>query len=341
MTIYFAACVALLSCLSACAALSGRPPAGSVQTLTAEQKGAIAKVRAKLKTARIVWSSSRAGNHDLYLLRLDGSATKRLTQGKNVDWYPRFSPDGKRILFVRSKRGWVSEMDANRARNWNQYVMPAEGGAAKLVAKGASWGTWLSDGEILYSRATKVFRQKLDAGAKPVLVADSKTIEALGGADLQNPNMSPDGKFLAITLRGRRRETGVLDLAAKTWVVTGRGAGCQIGWFPSGDRLIWVNPSGNGGSELFSVPMTGGKLAKKYSADEMRFMDIPGRRSHEYFPKLDRSGKWLVWAATRRGHDHDIADYELYIWNVGTAKAEATRLTFHSANDRWPDIYVD
>jgi len=26
----------------------------------------------------------------------------------------------------------------------------------------------------------------------------------------------------------------------------------------------------------------------------------------------------MVWCATQIGHEHDIADYEVYIWNVTT-----------------------
>jgi hypothetical protein len=48
----------------------------------------------------------------------------------------------------------------------------------------------------------------------------------------------------------------------------------------------------------------------------------------------------MVWAATQRGHDHDTADYEIYIWEVGTSPEGAARLTFNSANDRWPDIFI-
>jgi len=47
-----------------------------------------------------------------------------------------------------------------------------------------------------------------------------------------------------------------------------------------------------------------------------------------------------VWAATQRGHDHDIADYEIYLWEVGTPASTAVRLTYHSGNDRWPDIFM-
>ncbi len=47
-----------------------------------------------------------------------------------------------------------------------------------------------------------------------------------------------------------------------------------------------------------------------------------------------------MWAATQRGHDHDIADYEIYLWEVGTPAEKAARLTYHSGNDRWPDIFI-
>ena len=47
-----------------------------------------------------------------------------------------------------------------------------------------------------------------------------------------------------------------------------------------------------------------------------------------------------MWAATQRGHDHDIADYEIYLWEVGSPAERAVRLTYHSGNDRWPDIFI-
>jgi hypothetical protein len=150
--------------------------------------------------------------------------------------------------------------------------------------------------------------------------------------------MSHDGKYLAITLRGSKRETGLWDIEKKTWLKT--GLGCQINWTPDGSSIYWVNPTGNGGSEIFRMPIKEGKPEKAYDDDELRLMDFPGRRSHEYFPQMSADGKWLVWGITQRGHDHDIADYEIYLWQVGTPQDSAVRLTYHSGNDRWPDIYL-
>jgi len=328
--------VALGFALSSCAAGMGRPPVGAEGLPTGEESAAISRLRSRVD-GWVVWSSSRLGNHDLFAMKTDGSGLRRLTQGDEVDWFPRFSPDGRQVLFTRSKRGWVSEQDANRPEKWDLYLVPFEGGAPKRAVEGASWGTWIDAGHILFARGTRVLKRNLAQGEEELLL--DSTQSGLEGAELQNPNLSPDGKYLAITLRGSRRETGVFNLASRTWTKTGEG--CQVNWvLPRSDRILWVNQSGNGGSEVLSRAMRDGRPADEPSLEQMRLIDLPGRRSHEYFPQLDRTGRFLVWAATQRGHDHDIADYEIYLWQVGSAPAEAARLTFHSANDRWPDVFL-
>ncbi|MBN1306274.1 MAG: hypothetical protein JXA18_00035, partial [Chitinispirillaceae bacterium] len=161
----------------------------------------------------------------------------------------------------------------------------------------------------------------------------------------QQPQLSPDGGKLAVTVRGTRRETGIWNLKTKTWYST--GGGCQMEWFPGGKKILRMNEGqGNGSTEVLAIELDEqGKPVDKVKGlavpKKIRFMDLPGRRSHEYFPKLDQSGAWLVWCATQYGHEHDIADYEVYLWKIGTGrKTGPVRLTFHSANDRWPDIFT-
>jgi hypothetical protein len=326
---------AVLIAAAGCAAVGGAAPTGGSEEVADEDAAKMKAVGAKVK-GHIVWSSSRDGNHDLFVMNTDGSGLKRLTQGDAVDWFPRFSPDGSRILFVRSKKGWVSERDANAEGKWDLYTLPADGGTPTKVIDDASWGTWVDDQTILFVRGTKIFRTAL--GGKPELLVDSQEQEVLEGALLQQPQMSTDGRFIAITLRGSKRETGIWDVKKKTWLRTGDG--CQINWTPDGHSVYWVHPTGNGGSRVFRQEMANGKPTKEVDDDAKTFIDLPGRRSHEYFPELSDDGSWLVWAATQRGHDHDIADYEVYLWQVGQPPEQAARLTFHSGNDRWPDIYV-
>jgi Tol biopolymer transport system component len=321
----------------ALAALGACASTGGAVKLDDAEKAAQQAVGKKVQ-GLVVWSSGRLGNHDLFVMNPDGSNQHNITKGENVDWFPRFSPSGQKILFTRSKSGWVYERDANSDGKWDIWTVTPEGKDETKVVDNASWGGWLSEDEIIYVRGTKIFRRKL-AGGDEVQVMSSEGVSDLDGALLQQPEMSRDGKYLAITLRGSKRETGVWDIEKKTWTQT--GLGCQINWTPDGKRIYWVNPTGNGGSEVFSAEMQAGKpVDAKASEDQLRFMDLPGRRSHEYFPELSADGKWMVWGATQRGHDHDIADYEIYIWEVGSKPESAARLTFHTANDRWPDIFI-
>ncbi|MEE8408319.1 MAG: hypothetical protein V3T05_01815 [Myxococcota bacterium] len=338
MTRHVLPIVSLITLLvSSCAAVSGGPRKGGEEAATDDQKTAMAAIGSKVK-GTIVWSSSRIGNHDIFKMNADGSDLTRLTASDHVDWFPRFSPDGKKILFIRSKKGWVSEKDANRTETWDQLTMDLDGRNVTRVAENASWGNWRDDERIIFVRGSQIVIKVLASGDETIFL-DGEQSEDLAGLLLQQPQLSPDGRMLALTLRGGRRATGIWNNDTKTWLDTGEG--CQINWFPDGKRIYWVNPSGNGGSEVFTMEIVDGKPAKEYEVEELRYMDIPGRRSHEYFPQMSDDATWMVWAATQRGHDHDVADYEIYIWQVGAPPAEATRLTFHSGNDRWPDIALE
>lgn len=323
--------------LVSCATAGGGPPSGNSEKPD-EAASALMKEVGGKANGRVVWSSSRLGNHDLFVMNTDGSDVHAITKGDAVDWFPRFAPDGGRVLFTRSKKGWVFERDANTDGKWDVYTVTPDGKDETKVVDNASWASWVSNDEIVYARSTAIVRRKLGGDEETVLV-DSTKVPDLDGALLQQPEMSKDGRYIAITLRGSKRETGIWNIAKKTWTRTGDG--CQINWSPSGEKVYWVHPTGNGGSRVLHMPVKNGKVSGgEGDLDAMTMIDIPGRRSHEYFPQLSADGKWLVWAATQRGHDHDIADYEIYLWEVGTPPEKAARLTYHSGNDRWPDIFI-
>lgn len=323
--------------LLACSSITGAPPKGADDAPPADAVATMKEVGGKAG-GLIVWSSSRVENHDLYTMNTDGSDVKQITRGDQVDWFPRFSPDGSKVLFCRSKEGWVSERDANSSDKWDLFTIARDGTDPQKVVSNASWGSFISQDEVLFVRGTKIFRSQLGSG-KETLIMDSEGVSDLSGALLQQPELSADGKFIAITLRGSKRETGIWNIAKKTWTQT--GLGCQINWTPDQSSIYWVHPTGNGGSRVFKMPVKDGAAPKDQpSEDQLTFMDMPGRRSHEYFPQLSRDGKWLVWGITQRGHDHDIADYEIYLWEVGSPLEKGIRLTYNSGNDRWPDIFI-
>src|SRR3954466_14954527 len=122
--------------LGACSSISGAPPKGADDAPPADELAAMKEV-GKKAGGLIVWSSSREENHDLYTMKTDGSDVKQITKGDQVDWFPRFSPDGSKVLFCRSKSGWVSERDANNSDKWDLYTVPTEGGEPEKVIANA------------------------------------------------------------------------------------------------------------------------------------------------------------------------------------------------------------
>lgn len=339
-----ASLIAALAC-SSVFAQQGAPKGAAVDPSADEQK-ALDALKGKVEGV-IAWSTSRANSHhDIWLMNADGSNAHALTNSDNVDWFPRISPDGTKVLFNRSKGGWVPENDANYPEKWELWTMDMDGSNQVKVVDNATWGTWRPDGKtIVFSRAGKVFTMDLSSKAESLILDGEKAFNKKD-VILQEPNMSPDGKHLAITLRGSMRETGVWDLEKNSW--TKSGDGCQIDWNFDGSKLYRVNPTGNGGtaapSEILWFSAKDGKQVEKVGffgiPKNVRLMDLPGRRSHEYFPRLSPDGKWLVWGATDKGHDHDMFDYELYMWKIGEPVETATRITYHSGNDRWPDIWL-
>ena len=338
----FAMCAAAVSF-----AFADEAPTGAPVAPTSEEQSALNAIQGKIK-GKIVWSSSRShSTHDLWMMNADGSEKKQLTNSTTVDWCPRFSPDGKTIIFTRSKGGWTPENDANYPEKWDLWTINADGSDEKKVAENATWGTFRPDGKsIVFSRGANVYQKNLSSGEETLLLDGVKAFDEKG-VILQEPNLSPDGKYLAITLRGSMRETGIWDIAKKKWNKSGDG--CQIDFFADGSRVYRVNPTGNGGtaapSEILWFTLKDGVQQEKIGffgvPKAAKLRDLPGRRSHEYFPRVSADGKWLVWGATAKGHDHDIYDYELYLWQIGTPAKTAARLTYHTANDRWPDIWLE
>src|SRR5689334_13628770 len=88
-----AALVSLTLAVAACASTGGEVKPSDADSTAMRAVGGRAN-------ASIVWSSGRVGNHKLFTMKSGGSDVRQITRGDNVDWFPRFSPDGTKILFT-------------------------------------------------------------------------------------------------------------------------------------------------------------------------------------------------------------------------------------------------
>jgi len=296
-------------------------PSAATTAIEPQEREALGRLPLR---GRIVWSSNRSGNHELYLAELGGEV-KQLTSNPHVDYFSRFSPDGERILFLRSQRPWVSfrEPDA-----WDLYVMNVDGTGERRLAAAAYNPTWTPDGSaILFLHDNRLVRYTLSDDVESVLhEGAARPTEAT----VYDPQLGESG-LLALTLRNSARDgVGVLDMARSTYRTLGQG--CNIAWVPGSSTLVWVESRGAGGTRIIRAESDGGGLRT--------LIDLPGSYSHEYFPRPSNDGRWLIWGASEGGHEHDRADYEIFVWEMGSPWDTAVRITFSPANDQWPDLFV-
>jgi WD40-like Beta Propeller Repeat len=302
------------------------PPQKHGHAVGGEEAAAFAEAARRLR-GRIVWSSNRSGNHEIYLLDLRGKKPlfEKLTDDPHVDSFPRFSPDGSKIVFNRSRPPWVSDRDPEP---WDVWMMDADGRNARRIAERGFHASFTPDGRsVVFARAAQVVRHSLDDGREEVLVDSGKVLGGWG----QEPDLRDHR--LAVTIRGSVFGAfGVYDLVAHKFTAF-PGDSCQIAWWPGQERLIWIEGhKGNGGTRVAWGPPDGSRAET--------LMDLPGRYSHEYFPRISRDGAWLAWAASAGDHEPGRADYEIFLWKLGDAWDRALRLTYHTGNDQWPDVFL-
>jgi hypothetical protein len=286
----------------------------------------------------VVWTSSRAGLPHIFSMRTDGSDTKQLTKGDQTDWHPRFSPDGSKILFERSRdRDFVRESDANLEGAWDLYTINTEGGDLTKVVDDATWGSWGGPEEIVFLRGSKVMRKKL-GGESESRVIDTARYAVFEGATIRQPELSHDGHFVALTLAGNHRQVGIFNIKKRSW--TAMGSGTQIAWAPDGASVYWIDDAGKEQNRVVREAVVAGTPADDRDPDKIGLVDLGGKRSRELFPRFSNDGKWLVFAAAVGDLENDLEDFELFLWEAGSSPTGATRLTFHSSNDRWPDVFI-
>ena len=83
--------------------------------------------------ARIAFMSHRDGNYEIYVMDADGGNQRRLTNNRDRDFRPSWSPDGKRIAFVSDRDGHVHVIRGGST--YEIYVMDANGGDQRKLTK--------------------------------------------------------------------------------------------------------------------------------------------------------------------------------------------------------------
>lgn len=239
--------------------------------------------------SKIVFLSDRGGQEDLYLLEQNDPdhpkfveahrfKVTRLTDTREAETAPSFSPDGRRISFLRSGRLWTMNID---------------GSDAKAVVKEPAVFDyeWSPDSKwVAYARRDGSFASELyiapATGPTPDNPPRNVTRHATYNAGV---TWSADGKKLAF-LSDRRGQGNLFILSltkpaatgfVERWAIPGMPAGIDIDWddlhrrvrlvssthaddaviAPDGNRVAF-RASSQGSSDLWVASTSGGQVTR-------------------------------------------------------------------------------
>ena len=127
---------------------------------------------------------------DLYTLPIAGGTATRLTSGLAYDAQPRFSPDGKKVVFVSDRSGgdnlWTLSLDLKDTTqvtqgNNNLYLSPEYAPDGKYIVASKSGGL---------GGSAKLQMYHVDGGGGIVLPGQPATAKVVGAA------FTPDGRYI-------------------------------------------------------------------------------------------------------------------------------------------------
>jgi TolB protein len=207
------------------------------------------------------WASSEA---DIYLINVDGSGERRLTNSPGLDGFPAWSSDGERLAFSSARDRGNSEI----------YVMDADGSGQRRLThtpEAEFYFSWSPDGErIAYTTYDSDYNAKIW-----VMDANGSDRKQLASGSL--PSWSPNGERIAYTAySGERPYLAVMNAdgseqrrlgdASLVRRLTGTAAAEeQPAWSPGGERIAFASMDDG---EIYAMKVDGSRRT--------RLTDTPG-----------------------------------------------------------------
>jgi len=260
---------------------------------------------------QVVFQSDIDGDPELFLLSQAG--IRKLTENNIPDWYPLFSPDGKKILY-----------QSKPENEWQLFILTLDTGKIERVfhEKGNfRHPCWAPDGNAI------AFDTDMWGGGEIAKFdLEKRIITRLTDTSGDNilPHWSPDGKTIAFS--GHRLygwQVYTLDLSTnKTKKVTGRG-NCRADWSPDGHWLAYVS-NNKKKYDIFLIKPDGSDMH-------------PLTKDHyqkEYDPSWSRDGKRIYYhkSTGKRGPPHNI-------WVINSDGTQPSQIIFGTSDNLYPDVY--
>ena len=265
----------------------------------------------------LVYDHVLGGNQDLYAIPSTGGVARRLTDDPAHDMLPRFTHDGRAVLFASDRSG-----------QWQIWEVPAEGGAARRVRTNQSVEYQVDESP---DGRTLAFLSNEDGPESLLLLpraAAAARVLVRHGANtiMGNPDWSPDGSQITFSSNWRvGHQIYVVDAGrgeARRISPLHRG-GCEPRFSPDGRRVIYVDRGHLGDTSLLTE-------IDLVSGERKTIVDWPALN---YDPAYSPDGAEIAFASNITG--------EYAIYRQRLADGRSWRVTHERGDARYPDYRPD
>ncbi len=263
-----------------------------------------------ISLTRIVFARGGEERRDIHCVDFDGEGELRLTANRQLNLFPRWSPDKRHIAFMSWREG-----------QQGTYMLEAATGKVRVVSEnvGSNLGpAWHPDGNELLLSLSKVGQHEIYR-----VGLDGRIVRRLTVSDAieVSPCWSPNGRDIAFT----SDRTGTPQL----YVMQADGSGRKrlsfegryndaAAWSPNGEKILYVSRDGDI-TQLVLIDPTG---------ENRHVLTGPEWRNCEN-PSWAPDSRHAVFASDRSGV------FKLYV--IDTVDGAIRQLTFGDQPDKTPD----
>ncbi|UCF61802.1 MAG: PD40 domain-containing protein [Anaerolineaceae bacterium] len=271
-------------------------------------------------TGFISFSSYRDGESEIYSMSIEGSDVVRLTDDDARLSQPVWSPDGKRIAFVRRRGTEYREI----------YMMDADGsGRVRVLTNYQSLDiepTWSPDGsKIAFTSSRDSYYGSGDEKVTVLNIyrVDTQTLQQMQLTDTEawdsSPSWSPDGKKIAFqSSRDGNNEIYVMaaDGTGQSNLTRNAASDVSPAWSPDGNKIAFVSDR-DGDEDIYIMDADG--------LNQVKLLDLSGE---DKSPAWSPDGQYIAF------HSDEDGDFEIYLVKIdGTG---LVKMTDHHDFDGFP-----
>lgn len=241
--------------------------------------GLLQKVSVACNEGRIVFTSNRDGNQEIYVMDSDGKNQKRLTRNPKYDTHPSWSPDGQKIVFSSLRKGSKIQL----------YVMDCDGKNQQRLTDGwlDRYPSWSPDGQkiaywslVIADKTPGIYVMDSD-GKNRVKLKDNPETSLSWSPDSQRiafvSKLKEGAEVYVMNVNGTNVERLTHDLALKS----------SPSWSPNGRQIAFAAKKDED-YEIFIIAFDG-KRPQKLTNNEVS----------DRYPSWSPDGQMIAFVSDR------------------------------------------